>query len=73
MTKMDIIEHLLNLGSLPRWIKTPTHYAMLNIPRTKDHPSRNFVMMDKIDHGVTVQDIIKPRDNLMRSYVLKEF
>ncbi len=73
MNKMDIIEHLLDLGSIPRWIKTPTHYAMLNLPRTSDYPSRNFIMMDKIDSGVTVKDIIEPRDSLMRSYIIREF
>ena len=30
-------------------------------------------MMDKIDSGITVQDIIMPRDNLMRSYIIREF
>lgn len=73
MTKMDIIEHLLDLWSIPRWIKTPVHYAMLNLPRTNDQASRNFIMMDKIDSWVTVKDIIEPRDTLMRSYIIKEF
>lgn len=77
MFKMDTIDHLLNLGSLPRWIQTPHLYAMLNIPKTEEEDgySKNFILMEKIDHGVTVVDITdkKPRNSAMRDAIVREF
>lgn len=75
---MDIIAHILDLGSLPRWIQTPTHYAMLNIPKRGEEPSKNFILMEKIDHGVTVIDILskserEKRGNFMEMHILEEF
>jgi hypothetical protein len=71
---MDMIDHLVNLGPLPRWIKTPPHYAMLNIPQKKPGEcSKNFILMEKIDHGVTVKDIIEPRSNHMKEAIIREF
>ena len=73
---MDTIDHLLNLGSLPRWIQMPHHYAMLNIPKEVDGSySKNFILMEKIDHGVTVVDITdkRPRNSAMHHAIIKEF
>lgn len=58
MMRMDVIQHFLDVGWVPRWIQKPAQYGYMTIPN-KDWNGGcvDYLLMDKIDHGVTVEDI----------------
>lgn len=78
--RMDQIVHLLELGWLPRWIRTPIQYGVLRIPRNTYANGRTgtaydkFMIMEKIDSGVSVFDIVdNPRSDKLSAAIKKEF
>lgn len=78
--RMDQITHLLELGWLPRWIHTPIQYGVLTIPRDTYAAGRTgiaydkFMIMEKIDSGVSVFDIVdNPRSDKLAEAIKKEF
>lgn len=74
LDRMDTIQHLLDLGSIPRWIKSPIHYGMLKVPQMIRWYYDKFIVIEKIDHGVTAVDIIdEPRSEEIKKAILREF
>lgn len=47
----------------PRWIDIPKHYGVLI---SKQDYSKQFMLIEKIDDGITVGDILQPGDTEMR-------
>ncbi len=50
--------------SCPRWIDIPHHYGVL---MPKSDPSKQFMLLEKIDSGVTVGDILDTDRSVQRS------
>ncbi|MBP7806351.1 hypothetical protein KA057_01580 [Candidatus Gracilibacteria bacterium] len=78
--RMDQIAHLLELGGLPRWVHTPIQYGILTIPRDVYASGRTgtafdkFMIMEKIDSGVSVFDIVdNPRSDKLSAAIKREF
>jgi hypothetical protein len=72
--RMDRIQHLLELGSVPRWIHAPVHYGMLKIPQMRQWYYDKFLLMEKVDWWVTAFDIIdEPRNENIRNSIVHEF
>lgn len=74
LDRMDTIQHLLELGLLPRWIQCPIHYGILKVPKMIRGYYDKFIVMQKVDHGVTAVDIIdEPRTEEIGKAILEEF
>ena len=80
LLRMDQIAHLLELGWLPRWIRTPIQYGVITIPRDIYWAGRTsiaydkFMVMEKISAGVSVFDIVDtPRSPKLERAIKKEF
>ena len=65
---------------MPRWIHTPVQYGVLTIPRDTYAAGRTataydkFMIMEKIDSGVSVFDIVdNPRSAKLAEAIKKEF
>lgn len=72
--RMDRIQHLLELGSVPRWVHAPVHYGMLKIPQMQHWYYNKFLLMEKVDGWVTAFDIIdEPRNENIRNSIIHEF
>jgi hypothetical protein len=72
LERMDKLMYAVE-NNCPRWIDIPKHYGIL-IP--KNDMSREFMLMDKIDEGVTVGDILhhdEPREPHISESVLRSF
>lgn len=58
----------------PRWIDIPPHYGVC-VP--KDDPTKQYMLMEQIDSGVTVGDVLgayeQPRENHIRDSVFSIF
>jgi hypothetical protein len=54
---MDAINNVVEHG-LPRWLKLPTHYALHSDPVQQ----KTYTLMERIDGGVTVEDVIEYPD-----------
>jgi hypothetical protein len=52
MRRMDILKTIIEYG-VPRWVDVPDHLALVD---SRDLP-RQYMFMQKIDSGITVQDI----------------
>lgn len=70
LERMDIVNHVINKGNVPRWIDMPDHYGLI-MPKNSD---MQFVMMKRIDGGVNVGHILSPEDSseLERNGVIAE-
>lgn len=55
LTRMDEINSFMEHG-LPRWLNLPVHYALHARPDRQE--PKTFILMDRIDSGVTAEDII---------------
>jgi len=55
LQRMDEINSVIELG-LPRWLNLPVHYALHSRPDPLE--PKTYILMDRIDSGVTVEDII---------------
>lgn len=72
--RMDLIQHLLELGSLPRWIKSPTHYWLVKVPAMYSGLFDKYMFMEMIDVGVTSWDIIdQPRTPAIEKAIIENF
>lgn len=57
--RMDKLIHALTVDSgCPAWIGIPQHYGVVTL---KEDTSRQFLLMEKIDEGITVGDILDQR------------
>lgn len=52
--RMDLLLHAIE-HHCPRWIDIPMHYGVLIL---KKDPSKQYLLIEKIDDGVTVGDIV---------------
>lgn len=50
-------------GIVPRWIGMPKHYGYL-IPPVDSPDKRQYMAMEQIDGGVTVEDVLERRDTI---------
>lgn len=61
MERMDslyqLLEHAIVTEHLPGWIGLPKHYGYL-VPPIDAHNTRQYVLMEQIDGGVTVEDVL---------------
>lgn len=58
MLRMDRIHYFLEISGLPRWIKSPSQYGYMSIPNdTASGGCTDYLLMEKIDSGITVEDI----------------
>jgi len=74
LDRMDRIQHLLELWCVPRWVHAPVHYGMLKIPQMRRWYYDKFLLMEKVDWGVTAFDIIdEPRNENIRKSIINEF
>ncbi len=72
--RMDLIQHLMELGSLPRWIKSPAHYWLIKVPAMNQGLFNKFMFMEMIDAGVTSWDIIDhPRTTEIEESIIENF
>lgn len=72
--RMDLIQHLMELGSLPRWIKSPTHYGLVKVPAMHYGLFDKYMIMEMIDAGVTSWDIIDhPRTPAIEQAIIENF
>jgi hypothetical protein len=53
LERMDRLHNVMEKG-VPRWIDMPAHYGML----IGKHLSRQYMLMEKIDTGVTVEHVL---------------
>lgn len=54
LERMDSINSVIEHG-LPRWLNLPKHYGV----RVDAQTQRTYTLMDRIDNGITVEDIIE--------------
>ncbi|HEY4963455.1 MAG TPA: hypothetical protein VIH90_02035 [Candidatus Saccharimonadales bacterium] len=54
LNRMDRFKTIIEGGDVPRWIDIPVHYGLL----TTSSSEADYMLMQKIDSGVTVRDII---------------
>jgi len=72
--RMDLIQHLLDLGHIPRWIKSPIHYWLIKVPIMRHGLYNKYMVMEMIDDGVTAFDIVEwPRNDMIESAIIKNF
>lgn len=55
LTRMDEINSVIEHG-LPRWLNLPSHYALHSKPDRAE--PKTYTLMDRIDSGITAEDII---------------
>lgn len=71
---MDAIHHLIDIGDFPRWINVANHYGLVRIPTRIYGIYRQFLIMEQIDYGLTLEDIIiKPRNEKMAAKLKQSF
>lgn len=65
--RMNYLTSLIE-GGTPRWLHTPDHYARLSDP----HSNRVYTFMERIDNGITVEDLVNypdtPRVDAVQHY-----
>jgi hypothetical protein len=61
LQRMDRINSVIEHG-LPRWLNLPVHYGLRADIRT----NTTYTLMERIDHGITVEDIMKYPNELPR-------
>lgn len=52
--RMDRLQHAVQ-GHTPHWLGVPSHYGLL---MSKRNPNQQFLLMEQIDAGVTVGDVL---------------
>lgn len=70
MERMDTIYDIIST-SMPRWIDMPAHYGFLQ----SRHLNHQYLLMERVDSGLTVQDVIDPEipNNRQRDAITREF
>lgn len=61
LQRMDSINSVIEHG-LPRWLNLPVHYGL----RVDTKTNTTYTLMDRIDHGITVEDIANYPNDLSR-------
>jgi hypothetical protein len=72
LERMDKLSFAIE-KNCPRWIDIPKHYGVV---MPKHDPSREFMLIEKIDDGITVGDILHhdtPREPHLSESVLRNF
>ncbi len=74
LDRMDAIHHLVDIGNFPRWIKAAGHYWLVRIPTKTIWIYRQFLLMEQIDGGLSLEDItLKPRNKKMEIKLKENF